>query len=315
MVDQAINRTSSGLVSVIIPCFNGARTIRRAVDSVRRQDYPEVEIIVVDDASTDETQEVIAALARPDLRVVRLPQNSGAAAARNAGIDVARGEFIAFLDADDEWLPEKLSVQIAVIASRPEMSLIASQARFVTVDGVEEDSVYLNSVPARGAEAWRVLLAYNYIATPTVVARRSTLQAIGGFKPALIIGEDQDLWIRLSLVGEVGFIDRSLTIVYEQPNSLSRRTMLLTLEVMLPLVRHHYEAQKHRLTKREARTILGHRYEKLGRITYLDFPYRGAPLLLKAVWLRHHPWENLTYVVMASPPIRWLKRHILGRPA
>jgi glycosyltransferase involved in cell wall biosynthesis len=305
----------SALVSVIIPCFNGARTIRRALDSVRHQDYPAIEIIVVDDASTDETQEVLAQLAQPDLRVIRLPQNRGAAAARNAGIELARGDFIAFLDADDEWLPPKLSAQIAVIASRPEMSLIASQARFVTVDGVEEDSVYLNSVPARGPEAWRVLLAYNYIATPTVVARRATLQEIGGFNPALIIGEDQDLWIRLSLVGEVGFIDRSLTIVHEQRNSLSRRTMLLTLEVMLPLVRHHYEAQKHRLTDREARTILGHRYEKLGRITYLHFPTRGVPLLLKTVWFRHHPWENLIYIITASPPLRWIKKHVLRRSA
>jgi glycosyltransferase involved in cell wall biosynthesis len=315
MVDQAINAASSGVVSVIIPCFNGARTIRRAVDSVRRQDYPEVEIIVVDDASTDETQEVIATLARPDLRVVRLPQNGGAAAARNVGIDLARGDFIAFLDADDEWLPGKLSAQIPVIASRPEMSLIASQARFVTVDGVEEESVYLDRVPACGAEAWRVLLAYNYIATPTVVARRSTLLEMRGFNPSLIIGEDQDLWIRLSLVGEVGFIDRCLAIVHEQPDSLSSRTARLTLDVMLPLVRHHYEAQKHRLTDREARTILGCRYEKLGRIAYLYFPSRGVPLLLKAAWFRHHPWENLAYVLMASPPLRWLKRHILRRPA
>jgi glycosyltransferase involved in cell wall biosynthesis len=102
MVDRVIDGSSSGLVSVIVPCFNGARTIRRALDSVRRQDYPAIEIIVVDDASTDETQEVLAQLAQADLRIVRLPQNIGAAVARNAGIDVARGEFIAFLDADDE---------------------------------------------------------------------------------------------------------------------------------------------------------------------------------------------------------------------
>jgi glycosyltransferase involved in cell wall biosynthesis len=308
-------QAAAPLVSVVIPCLNSERTIRRALDSVARQDYPAFEVIVVDDASTDGTAEVLARLARPDLRVIRLPQTSGAAAARNAGIAAARGEFVAFLDADDEWLPDKLSTQVPIIAGRPEMSLIASQARFVTLQGIEEESVYLQCEPARGPEAWRVLLAYNYIATPTVVVRRSTLQDIGGFDPTLVIGQDQDLWIRLSLIGEVGFIDRSLSIVYEQLDSLSNRTMPLTLDVMLPLLRRHYEAQRHRLSEREARRILGHRYEKIGRTTYLDFPTRGVPILLKAVMLRHHPGKNLSYLIMASPPMRWLKKHILGRPA
>jgi glycosyltransferase involved in cell wall biosynthesis len=309
------DESAAPLVSVVVPCFNGARTIRRALASVDLQDYPAIEIIVVDDASTDGTAEILAQLARPDLRVIRLPQNCGAAAARNAGIAAARGEFIAFLDADDEWLPEKLSTQVPLIAARPEMSLIASQARFVTLQGVEEESVYPNYAPARGPEAWRVLLAYNYIAMPTVVARRAMLQQLGGFDPTLVIGEDQDLWIRLSLVGEVGFVDRCLSVVYEEPNSLSKRTMTLTLEIMLPLVHRHYEAQRHRLSEREARRILGYRYEKLGRITYLDFPARGAPFLLKAVMLRHHPGRNLSYLIVASPPMRWVKKHILGRPA
>lgn len=304
------------LVSVVIPCYNAGATIGRALNSVRQQTYSPTEIIVVDDCSSDDTAAVLAGEGARDqsLQILRLPQNSGAAAARNAGIARARGQYIAFLDADDEWLPEKLALQMSVISARPEMSLVACKSRFVKLDGTIEESLYGDLEPATGPEAWRVLLAYNFIATPTVVARRQVIERVGSFDPDLVIGEDQDLWIRLALAGEVGYIDQILAIVHEQSDGLSRRSMLRILEFSMPMLSRHFEAQKHRLSHEELNHILGHRYTKLGRNAYQFFPLRGLRLLLKAVALGHERFENLAYILRASPPARWAKVHMFGRP-
>src|SRR6516162_8414267 len=96
-------------VTVVIPAYNAACTIERALSSVWRQDYPELEVIVIDDGSTDDTGHRVAACHNPNLRLIRLNRNRGECGAMNVGIQEARGEYIAFLDADDEWLDNKLS--------------------------------------------------------------------------------------------------------------------------------------------------------------------------------------------------------------
>src|SRR6516162_596409 len=103
------------LVSVIIPAYNAERTLRRAIDSALAQDYQPIEIIVVDDGSKDATSEVAAAYLDKAVQLVQLPRNCGESGAMNTGIAVAKGEYIAFLDADDEWLPKKLTRQIAAL--------------------------------------------------------------------------------------------------------------------------------------------------------------------------------------------------------
>jgi len=301
------------LVSVVIPAFNAAHTIGRALESVRCQSYARVQTIVVDDGSTDGTAAAIAADAAPDLRVVRLPENLGAAAARNAGIAVADGEFVAFLDADDEWRPSKLVRQVAVIAERPKMSFVSCQCGFIGIDGEVETVFRSEFAPVTGFEAWRVLLAYTFVATPTVLARRAALVELGGFDPSLVIGEDQDMWIRLALEGEVGFIREPLVIIHQQVAGLSNRTAGQELDVTLPMIRRHYEAQRGRLTRSERRRIFGYRYTQFGRNIYHVSPARGLRLLLKAIMLGHHPLENLSYILNASPAGRRVKRAVWGR--
>lgn len=300
-------------VSVVIPCYNAARTILRAVDSVRAQDSAPTEIIVVDDASTDGSRDVLAAKAGKEVRVIYLDRNQGAAAARNAGIEASSGEFISFLDADDEWLPTKLSRQLAVIARRPTMTLVACKASFVRLDGTTQGDLYDGFEPASGPDAWRTLLAYNFIATPTVVARRDAINKVGAFDPTLIVGEDQDLWIRLALEGEVGFVPEPLVVVHSQPGSLSYKMSLNNLEYGLPMVLRHFMAQQHRLSAAEQRWILGHRFTKFGRQAYHEFPCRGSWLILKAIAMGHDPLGNSGYLLNASPAARWLKRRVLGR--
>ena len=304
---------SPPLVSVIIPCFNTEKTVARALASARAQDYPAIEIIAIDDHSTDSTAELLAAEEAKGIRFLRLPRNRGAAAARNAGITAARGDYVAFLDADDEWLPQKLSRQMALITGRPNMSFVACGASLVDVKRSDARPLYEDLAPAEGPEAWRVLLAYNYVATPTVVARRTAVERAKGFDQSLVIGEDQDLWIRLALAGDVGYIPDTLVIVHEQPTGLSRRNALRLLDDSMPMILRHVREQRSRLSTTEVRNILGNRYTKIGRNAYLDFPFRGLVLILKAIILGHRPFENASYVVSASPIARWFKREFLKR--
>src|SRR5579883_1623450 len=122
-------------VTVLIPAYNAAATIERALASVLRQNYPDFEIVVVDDGSRDDTAAVVERLAIPNLRLVRLPQNRGECGAMNAGIAEAKSEFVAFLDADDEWIEGKLLKQLPILASRPDMSFISCGGQFVDPQG------------------------------------------------------------------------------------------------------------------------------------------------------------------------------------
>lgn len=299
--------SSLPLVSVVLPCFNAEATVRRALVSIAQQDYPSVEVIAVDDASTDRTAELLASSTRPVSRLVRLRQNRGAAAARNAGLAVARGEYVAFLDADDEWLPAKLSRQVSIIAPRPNVTFVSCNARVLDGQGRSLMPAFEDLLPTDPANAWKVLLADTFVWTPAVLARRASLEQAGGFDESLAIGEDQDLWIRLALLGEVGFIDEILAVVHERTGSLTGGNAPLLIDNTLAMVLRHVEAQRHRLSRREIREILGRRYTRIGRNAYPHLPLRGAALLVKAILRGYRPLGNMLYLMRASPVARRLK--------
>ena len=196
-------------VSVVIPTYNLAALLPGAVESVRAQGWPELEIIVVDDGSTDGTPEVLEGLAREhaNLRWFR-QENAGAAAARNRGIEEARGRWVAFLDADDLWMPGKLAAQFEALAARPSASFSYTDVRVRREDGEEGDLVY-------GTERQPLivqLLAANLFATPTVLARRDCFREVGLFDASLRTGEDWDMWLRLAAHFENVRVGRSLTL-------------------------------------------------------------------------------------------------------
>ncbi len=301
------------LVSVIIPAKNAAPTLRRAIQSVIEQDYAPIEIIVVDDGSRDDTAAVAASFA--GVRVIRHAESQGAAAARNAGVAAAHGEAIAFQDADDEWLPGKLRGQMALLRSDERMVFVACAARLIGVDGQDRGPLYENGTPVIGDDTWRGLLARNTIGTPCVVVWRRALIELGGFKAALPVGEDQDMWIRLSLHGRFGYIDEPLVRVHATPRSLSgvgsQSGAHMQLQVTIPMIRGHIAAQRHRLSRQEVRRILGERLGRAGRAAYSYQLYaEGLPLVLEAMLLGYRPLENLLFLAIASPPARWLKQRM-----
>src|SRR5581483_9668448 len=191
------------IVSVIMPAFNAAATIRSAIESVLAQAWRELELIVVDDGSTDETAQIVSEIAARDSRVHLLKQaNSGVAAARNNGIREARGEFIAPIDADDIWFPEKIEKQIRAFAeSDLRVGLVYAWSVFLDRDGAIIDGCPIWEVEG---EVYRALLYRNFIGNASVpLIRRSVLNEIGGYDESMRAAgaqgcEDWDICLRIA---------------------------------------------------------------------------------------------------------------------
>lgn len=195
------------VVSVVIPIFNGAPFVAKAVESILAQGVPDVEIIVVDDGSTDGTQAVLAELATTAGIAWFQQDHGGPARSRNRGISEASGEFIALLDCDDVWLPGKLEAQLAIMRARPSVGVVHTDYEVVDEQGLVEERAR-----ARYSQEPLVLaFAGGHTALPsTLLMRRSVLDHVGAFDPDLYGSEDSDLTIRLYTVTEFECVDQVL---------------------------------------------------------------------------------------------------------
>jgi glycosyltransferase involved in cell wall biosynthesis len=202
-------------VSVIIPTRNRADLVGRAIASVLRQTIPDLELIVVDDRSRDNTAEVVTAIDDPRLHLVRLPKNGGVSHARNAGIARARGEWVGFLDDDDEWLPELLQKELARLARSPEASAVYCLRACVLPDGKIKPSPLKPPLPEGDVSA-SILVNGQTISPSAYVVRRSALLEVGGFDESFVATEDRDLWLRLSQAGHrFAAVPEALTYMHD----------------------------------------------------------------------------------------------------
>ncbi|MES2152624.1 MAG: glycosyltransferase [Pseudomonadota bacterium] len=289
-------------VSVIIPAYNAAQTIVRALDSVRIQQGVSIEIIVIDDASADETVAVVTAATRPgeSIRMIRMPVNRGVSAARNAGIQMAQGRFLAFLDADDIWLPGKLRQQVTRMDGDPTLTLISCNSKMVSADGVVLKVGHLNRRPVEGLDAWKTLLVYNFLPTPTVLTRTELVKQIGGFDETLAVGEDLDLWIKLGLRGRIAVLSDTLINYYDMAGSLMKRHRGQTQRIVLPMLERHLIDQRDRLTGRELRRIRGGQAFEMACDLFFSGNYRACvPIFIKAAGCGTRPVKSLLYVPRA----------------
>ena len=211
-------RTSGepGLVSVVIPTFNRCELVLEAIDSVLAQTYPSLEVLVIDDGSTDGTGEAVAARYAREPRVRYTWQtNAERSTARNAGIEQARGEFVAFLDSDDCWLPKKLEKQLAVLAADPSLDLVHTD--FAISSGLEPTPMAAARAACEGVMQGHLfpsLLQSDPIGTLTVVVRRSALTERGAFSTdrRIIPFEDWELWTRITYRSRVGYVPERLAV-------------------------------------------------------------------------------------------------------
>ena len=194
-----------GKISVIIPTHNRADILPRAIKSIQNQTRPVDEIIVVSDGSTDNTEEVVKALAEKDGRIRLIAYHPGHNGnyARNRGLEAATGEFIAFLDDDDEWLPRKTELQMELFEKEPDVGLVYSSQNCIYTDS---GITYQTQPMYRGDLSKRIFIRGEMGTPSQVMVRKSVLDETGPFDLELGALQDYDLWIRCCLVTKVDFV-------------------------------------------------------------------------------------------------------------
>lgn len=206
------------MISVVITTHDRKNLLVRAIKSVQTQTYKDLEIIVVSDGSTDGTDEIVSQMEMADNRLsfIELSPARGANAARNAGIKASRGDWVAFLDDDDEWLPEKLEKQVSLIQTDKEIGLCYTWSRALYVEyGID----YISAPRACGRLDKEILFSNHIGTTSTVLINKSLFKMAGMFDEALCALQDYDLWIRMCQVTTVGVVTEPLIYYYNYGNS------------------------------------------------------------------------------------------------
>jgi glycosyltransferase involved in cell wall biosynthesis len=264
--------TASGkpLVSVLVPAYNAAEYLAETIDSVLAQTYPHVEIIVVDDGSKDETPAVLARYG--DRVVAKRQDNQGLAGARNAAFDLARGEYVAWLDADDVAMPERIALQVAFLEEHPDCVVVASDFSAFDARGWTEEShaaAYYSSisklglasifpekaslstgglpvpssvpasVPVYKGPIHETLVFGNFLHPPTVMLRRAAAEKAGRSEARFGNDVDYEYFLRLTKLGEAAYVDRPLIRYRYSDHQMSSDKNLAKLARSLVLVLEH----------------------------------------------------------------------------
>jgi glycosyltransferase involved in cell wall biosynthesis len=271
---EAMGKNKNQTVSVIIPAYNRAHSVGRAIRSVLNQTYQGFEIILVDDGSTDDTEGVVRSLNDDRIRYIRHDENKGAAAARNTGITAALGKYIAFQDSDDEWLPEKLEKQIRVLQDAP----------------AEVGIVYSDMWRIRGNRRKYWHSHTMGIGIQTAVVRSQCFDKMGVFDerfPRLI---DADFFIGLSRHYCFHHVDEPLVNYYVTPGSICTDNEALAKAIDLILEKHSGHIDK------TERLLASYQYQIGNILCQVGDLYRGRHYLLKA--LKSYP-SNTRYLAAA----------------
>jgi len=206
-------------VAVVIAAYNAAAFIREAVQSVLAQSLEDIEVIVVDDGSTDDTRQLLGMFADPRLRLIH-QQNSGVSAARNTGLAAARAPYVVFLDADDVLVQGALYRMVATLDRMPERVACFGHHVKIAEDGSELSSrtdLHRKKLPAR--DTLRDLIAKNFISTGTICIRTEAARTVRGFDPGLTFGEDWDFWCRLAVLSDFAAMPDDVVLLYRQRSS------------------------------------------------------------------------------------------------
>lgn len=218
-------------VSVLMSVYNGERFLAEAVESILTQTFPDFEFLIIDDGSTDSTAEILAAYARGDSRVRVVSQkNKGRTASLNEGIQLARGKYIARMDADDISLPQRLEKQLEFMTAHPETVLLGTAVEWMTQAG---QIFRVENFPGGDAELREALRRENPFRHPTILMRKETVVAVRGYRQLFDESEDYDLWLRMAEVGQVASLDEPLVKYRIHPKQASASNAKRQIECLL----------------------------------------------------------------------------------
>jgi len=271
-------------VSVIIPTYNRAHLIGRAIQSVLNQTYRDFEIIIVDDGSTDNTEEVIKEFQKRDerIRYIKHERNKGYPKTLNTGIKAAKGEYIAFQDDDDEWLPEKLEKQMRVFENAPAKVGVVYTG-FWRIENNKKIYIPFFWVKQKEGNIHEELLKGNFIGTPAALVRKECFEKVGGFDTKLPYLQDWELWIRISKCYQFRYIDSSLLNSFYTPDSLNYQPPLIRAKTMkLILSKHFNDFAKNK------KLLAGHYFSLGVNLYYSSGNFEeGKNYLIKAVKIHY----------------------------
>lgn len=222
---EGLDRRRTPLVSVIIPTYNRVKTLPTAVESVLGQTYGNVEVIIVDDGSTDGTQEYVRGIVDSRVRYMRSTANRGPSAARNQGVRQAQGRYVAFQDSDDEWHADKLEKQMSLLLDTAHGYDLVYCEFTQYREGIQRGVVPSREISpeCKRGEILAVLLLQPMIGTPTIVVKRDDFLQAGGFNEHLRTFEDYEFTLRFAQNHHIGFVEESLVKVNDSPDSVDKR--------------------------------------------------------------------------------------------
>ena len=300
-LNQVVKPWSGAQVSAVITCYNYGRYLREAVESVLGQTYRDVEVIIVDDGSTDETPQLATSWRNdPRIRYVR-QENAGQAAAKNHGLHLAQAPLVAFLDADDRWDPTKLAKQVPLFA-RHAVGVVYSRGLFLDGSGATRvPSVVRPHGRPRAGHVTTALLYDNFVPFSSAVARRDLLEQVGGFDENLAMSIDWDLWLRMSRRCEFDWVDEPLLHYRVGHGDQMSRQILTRLECCERILAGFLARHGSELPAREVRGALAYSYAQRGE--HLEPSARGKALRYYARSLAQLPayppaWRGIARLVL-----------------
>lgn len=267
-------------ISVIIPTYNRASMLGRAIQSVLDQTYRDFELIVVNDCSSDNTEEVVMSFADERIRYIRHPSNKGGSAARNTGISSSRGDYIALLDDDDEWLPNKLEMQVDLLDRLPEdYGVVYSGYR-----AEQRGEILGEYSPIYRGDVYHQMLKGCFIGSPTILIRKICFEKAGRFDETLPSCQDWDMWIRLAKYYKFDFIPEVLAVYNIHGDQIKFNPSKYVYGVNKVLAKYREDFSKNK-------KILSYQYKYLAILYYaVGDKAEGTRFMLKSIKL--NPLQN-----------------------
>lgn len=255
----------AALVSVVVPMYNAAGVIKETIESVLRQSYPDIEVVIVDDGSSDSSASVVRQLSQLRDRPIRLIQqpNGGVSRARNAGLEVVQGDLIAFLDADDVWEADKIAMQVSELDADPRLAGVVCAYRMFDSSTGADLGVVRPLVTDAFIADWVSLNGPGPLLPSTLLARRVAVEELGGFDEQLSTAADADFGVRLQRFGAIGSLPDVLVRYRMSEGQMHRNPEVLARDYVILLDKPYIRADPRLRRRTQANVGLHVAYKRL----------------------------------------------------